>query len=68
MIPHLSRPVAGPLHLRLVASCAVLGAVLLLASDLLARTLLPPQELPIGIITSSIGAFFVVAMVIRNRH
>jgi iron complex transport system permease protein len=68
MIPHLSRPFAGPLHLRLVASCAVLGAVLLLASDLLARTLLPPQELPIGIITSSIGAFFVVAMVIRNRH
>ncbi len=67
MIPHLSRPLAGPLHLRLVASCAVFGAVLLLASDLLARTLLPPQELPIGIITSSVGAFFVVTMLIRNR-
>ncbi|TIP97468.1 MAG: iron ABC transporter permease, partial [Mesorhizobium sp.] len=67
MIPHLSRPLAGPLHLRLIASCALFGAVLLLASDLLARTLLPPQELPIGIITSSVGAFFVVTMLIRNR-
>lgn len=67
MIPHLSRPLAGPLHLRLIASCALFGAVLLLASDLLARTLLPPQELPIGIITSSLGAFFVVTLVVRNR-
>ncbi|RWP40116.1 iron ABC transporter permease [Mesorhizobium sp.] len=67
MIPHLSRPLAGPLHLRLIASCALFGAVLLLASDLLARTLLPPQELPIGIITNSVGAFFVVTMLIRNR-
>ena len=41
--------------------------VALLASDLLARTLPPPQELPIGIITSSVGAFFVVTMLIRNR-
>lgn len=50
-----------------IASCALFGAVLLLASDLLARTLLPPQELPIGIITTSLGAFFVVTMVVRNR-
>jgi len=67
MIPHLCRPLAGQLHLRLVAACAVFGAILLLASDLMARTLLPPQELPIGIITSSIGAFFVVTMLVRNR-
>ncbi|MEI8703195.1 iron ABC transporter permease (plasmid) [Mesorhizobium mediterraneum] len=67
MIPHLARRVAGQLHLRLVVACAVFGAVLLLASDLFARTLLPPQELPIGIVTSSIGAFFVVSMLINNR-
>lgn len=67
MIPHLARRVAGQLHLRLVITCAVFGAVLLLASDLVARTLLPPQELPIGIVTSSIGALFVVAMLVRNR-
>ena len=67
MIPHLCRPLAGPLHRRLIAACALFGAILLLASDLLARTLLPPQELPIGIITSSLGAFFVVAMLMRQR-
>ncbi|MDW6021605.1 iron ABC transporter permease [Mesorhizobium sp. BAC0120] len=67
MIPHLARRIAGQLHQRLVVACAVFGAVLLMASDLLARTLLPPQELPIGIITSSIGALFVVATLIRSR-
>ena len=67
MIPHMARRIAGQLHLRLTFACAVLGAGLLLASDLLARTLLPPQELPIGIVTSSLGAFFVVAMLINNR-
>ena len=67
MIPHLARRIAGQLHQRLVVACAVFGAVLLIASDLLARTLLPPQELPIGIITSSIGALFVVATLIRSR-
>jgi iron complex transport system permease protein len=68
MIPHLARPVAGELHLRLVIACAVFGAAIVLASDLLARVLLAPQELPIGIVTSSIGALFVVWMLLRNRR
>lgn len=67
MIPHIARRVAGQLHLRLVVACAVFGSALLLASDLIARTLLPPQELPIGIVTTSIGAFFVVSMLLSNR-
>lgn len=67
MIPHLARRVAGPLHWRLSITCAVFGAALLLASDLLSRTLLPPQELPIGIVTCSVGALFVVSMLVRNR-
>jgi iron complex transport system permease protein len=68
MIPHLARPVAGELHLRLVIACAVFGAAIVLASDLLARVLLAPQELPIGIVTSSVGALFVVWMLLRNRR
>lgn len=67
MIPHLARRVAGQLHRRLTLACAVFGAALVLASDLVARTLLPPQELPIGIVTSSIGALFVVSMLIGRR-
>jgi iron complex transport system permease protein len=68
MIPHLSRRLAGELHFRLILACAVFGAVIVLASDLLARTLLPPQELPIGIVTSSLGAVFVVWMLLRPRQ
>jgi iron complex transport system permease protein len=66
MVPHLARRAAGPLHVRLASASAVFGAALILASDVLARTLLPPQELPIGIVTSSIGALFVVAMLLRR--
>lgn len=68
MIPHMARAFAGPLHARLAVACGLLGAALLLGSDLLARTLLPPQELPVGVVTSSIGAFFVVAMLLYNKR
>jgi iron complex transport system permease protein len=68
MIPHVARPVAGPLHGRLAIVCALFGAVLLLGSDLLARTLLPPQELPVGVVTSSIGALFVVTLLLREKR
>ncbi|OHV83879.1 iron ABC transporter permease [Ensifer sp. LCM 4579] len=68
MIPHVARAFAGPLHARLAVACGLLGAALLLGSDLLARTLLPPQELPVGVVTSSIGAFFVVAMLLHHKR
>jgi iron complex transport system permease protein len=66
MVPHIARSLAGPLHLRLTLACAVLGALLLLASDLVARTLLHAQELPISIVTNSLGAMFVVALLFRK--
>jgi len=67
MIPHVARPLAGPLHGRLAIVCALFGAILLLSSDLIARTLLPPQELPVGVVTSSIGALFVVTILLRQK-
>jgi iron complex transport system permease protein len=45
---------------------ALTGAVLMLGSDLLCRTLLPPQELPIGIVTAALGGLFVVFLVLRT--
>lgn len=68
MVPHMARFLAGPLHFRLVLACAVTGAVLLLASDLAARTILHAQELPISIVTNSLGALFVVALLFRRRR
>jgi iron complex transport system permease protein len=68
MVPHMARVIAGPLHARLAVVSSLIGAALMLGSDLLARTLLPPQELPVGVVTSSIGAFFVIAMLMHGKR
>ena len=66
MVPHLARGLVGPLHGGLLITSAVIGAVLLLLSDISARTLMAPQELPIGALTTSIGAIFVLYLVRRT--
>ncbi len=60
--PHFARPLAGASHARLVPASALVGAVLLVPADLLARSLIPWQELPLGVITALAGgpAFLVV--------
>lgn len=65
MVPHMARGLIGPLHRDLIILSAMFGAGLLLVSDIAARTLLMPQELPIGIITTSLGAVFVLAILRR---
>ena len=66
MVPHLMRRSAGLLHAALIPACALLGALLMVGSDLLARTVMAPQELPVGIVTASIGAAFVIALLWRR--
>ena len=63
MVPHMARGLAGPLHRDLVIFAAIIGAALLLVSDIVARTILIPQELPIGIVTTSVGALFVLGLI-----
>lgn len=55
VVPHLIRLAIGPDHRILMPASALLGAVLLTGADTLARTLLAPAELPVGILTSLIG-------------
>ena len=66
MVPHLARGLVGPLHGALLLCSAVIGAVLLLASDIGARIMLAPQELPIGVLTTAVGAMFVLFLVRRK--
>jgi iron complex transport system permease protein len=66
MVPHLARSLVGVRHGALILASALIGAILLLASDLVSRTLLAPQELPIGIVTSALGAIFVLTLVLRR--
>jgi iron complex transport system permease protein len=56
--PHLVRLIAGPDHRRVLPGAALLGACLVVSSDLVARTLIAPAELPIGIVTAALGAPF----------
>lgn len=65
MVPHLARGIVGPMHRTLIVMSAMIGAGLLLASDIAARTLLMPQELPIGIVTTAVGSVFVLGLLRR---
>lgn len=67
VVPHLMRMLLGPAHRTLVPASALCGAVVLLASDLLARTLVDNVDMPLGMITSLIGAPFFFWMLRRTR-
>lgn len=67
VVPHLARRLVGAAHAWAVPVSALLGAIFLVWADLLARTLLQPQELPIGIITAFVGAPFLLYL-IRRMH
>jgi len=67
VIPHLVRLWIGPNHRGLLAGSALLGACVLVASDTLARTVVAPAELPIGIVTAAFGAPFFLGLLHRQR-
>ena len=67
VVPHLLRIVIGPDHRYLLPASALLGGVLLLGADMLARIIVAPAELPIGIITALAGAPFFLWVLLRNR-
>jgi iron complex transport system permease protein len=67
VVPHLLRLFMGPDNRFLIPASILLGALLLLASDLFARLIVVPAELPIGIVTSIIGAPFFLWLLMRNR-
>ncbi|WP_225029154.1 FecCD family ABC transporter permease [Xinfangfangia pollutisoli] len=56
VVPHLLRLFAGPDHRALLPQSALLGAALLVAADMIARSIVAPAELPIGIVTACLGA------------
>jgi iron complex transport system permease protein len=56
LVPHIVRLLAGPSHRTMVGLSAIIGADLLLLADLLARTVFKPHEIPLGLVTSLIGA------------
>lgn len=67
IVPHAIRPFTGPDHRRLIPASAIGGAVLLLWMDAFARTLLAPEEIPVGILTGLLGAPFFL-LLLRRTH
>ncbi len=67
VVPHLMRLLVGPDHRVLLPASLLAGASLLLLADLVARLLLAPAELPIGIVTALLGAPFFLYLLVRGR-
>jgi iron complex transport system permease protein len=65
--PHIMRLIVGPDHKALYPASAIAGAIVLLFSDTLARTVLQPREIPVGIITSIIGVPFFIYLLLRSK-
>ncbi len=68
VVPHLVRLWLGPNHRTLLPASALLGSILLILADLLARTIVVPAELPIGIVTAVMGGPFFLYLLIRDRR
>ena len=66
--PHIARFIYGPSHRNLIIHTAIIGALLVVVADTLARSIAQPNELPIGLITSLLGAPVLIALVtVKNN-
>lgn len=65
-VPHIARAIVGSDHRWVIPMAAVLGPVMLLASDVIGRIVFPPGEVPAGVMTALIGVPFLVALVRRK--
>lgn len=68
VVPHLVRLSIGPDHRWLIPGSAIVGAIILVGSDTVGRTVVAPAELPIGILTAGLGAPFFLFMLLRQRR
>jgi len=68
VVPHVARLIFGPDHYLLLPASAVLGSLFLVLADLLARVLMAPAEIPVGIITAMGGAPFFIFLLRRSKR
>jgi len=66
--PHVVRLACGPDHRVVLPGAALFGAGLMLAADAVARTVAAPAELPVGVLTTAVGAPFFLALLMRARR
>ena len=66
MVPHIARRLVGAEHRRLLPVALLLGSLFLIWVDVAARTLISPEDLPIGIATAALGGLFFIGMMRRR--
>ena len=66
MVPHIARRLVGAEHRRLIPLCGLLGALLVVCMDIVARTVIAPQDLPIGVVSAAIGGMFFIVFIYRS--
>ena len=67
MVPHIVRMFVGGDYFRVLPLSALLGAIFLLWADIAARKIMPPEDMPIGIVTGLVGGIFFVWLLRRNN-
>ena len=60
MVPHISRMIIGCNYVNVLPASAIIGAIFLLWADITARTIMAPEDIPIGIVTGLVGGIFFV--------
>ncbi|HMA69668.1 MAG TPA: iron ABC transporter permease [Candidatus Mcinerneyibacterium sp.] len=68
IIPHLLKLVIGKIHKHLIYGAVIFGGVFLALTDTIARTIIAPAEMPVGIITSLMGVPFFLYLLIRKKR
>ena len=68
IVPHIARTLVGTIHRRLIPFAALLGGIFMIWADAVARVIVAPSELPIGVVTAFIGAPFFLVLLRRSRY
>ncbi|MGY5805527.1 FecCD family ABC transporter permease [Rhizobium sp. LEGMi12c] len=68
VVPHAARFFVGPLHIRLLPACAIVGAIFMVLADIASRALIPQQVLPIGVVTALVGVPFFSIILYRFQR
>ena len=67
VVPHAARFVVGPMHLRLLPACSVVGAIFMVIADIASRMVADQQTVPIGVVTALVGVPFFAIILYRAR-
>jgi len=67
VVPHLVRLIGGPRHALVLPGAAMLGGALMLSADLVARLIMAPAEMPVGIVMAALGAPVFLSIMARRR-